>query len=236
MAIKRAPRLAENFYILDKKISEDCSISWAARGLLIFLLGKPDNWEVSVQHLINQTADARIKSGRDAVRALLRELMDAGYIQKTAAHDVDGRFSGYDYMIGESKFRANPPETPNPATDDPATANPPLIRTEVLTRTEEQQSITKVMKLDYSALFDMFWKAYPRKVAKDAARKAFDKRKPTQELLDEMLKAISYQMTDDQWKKDDGRFIPHPSTWLNEGRWMDEHGSSQPANSFPGML
>lgn len=70
--------------------------------------------------------------------------------------------------------------------------------------------------------FEEFWKAYPKKVGKDAALKAFEKRKPTRELLDSMLAAIAVQRTLKKWIDDDGQYIPHPSTWLNEGRWQDE--------------
>lgn len=70
--------------------------------------------------------------------------------------------------------------------------------------------------------FERFWAAYPRKVAKDAARKAFDKRKPDSELLAQMLEAIRAQKQSDDWLKDGGQFIPHPATWLNQGRWQDD--------------
>lgn len=70
-------------------------------------------------------------------------------------------------------------------------------------------------------LFDEFWKTYPNKVGKDAARKAFDKRKPGRQLLDEILRALEVQKQSEQWRKQGGQFIPHPSTWLNEGRWQD---------------
>lgn len=71
------------------------------------------------------------------------------------------------------------------------------------------------------ALFEEFWKAYPKKKAKDDARKAFDKRKPTRALLDSMLKAVREQAQTSDWTKDGGQFIPHPATWLNAGRWSD---------------
>jgi hypothetical protein len=71
-------------------------------------------------------------------------------------------------------------------------------------------------------LFDRFWGAYPRKVGKDAARKAFAKRKVTAPVLARMLEAIAEQRNTTQWIRDAGQFIPHPSTWLNEGRWQDE--------------
>lgn len=70
--------------------------------------------------------------------------------------------------------------------------------------------------------FDEFWQAYPKKRAKDDAMKAFAKRKPDRELLDQMLKAIEAQKRSDDWLKDNGQFIPYPATWLNDARWMDE--------------
>lgn len=70
--------------------------------------------------------------------------------------------------------------------------------------------------------FETFWKAYPRKVGKDAARKAWKKKGCTVNLLEKMLVTLEAQRQCKQWQKEDGQFIPHPSTWLNEGRWDDE--------------
>ena len=70
--------------------------------------------------------------------------------------------------------------------------------------------------------FDAFWSAYPRKVGKDAAARAFAKRRVDASLLASLLVAIEAQRNGEQWRKDGGQFIPHPATWLNEGRWQDE--------------
>ena len=72
--------------------------------------------------------------------------------------------------------------------------------------------------------FDAFWKAYPKKVGKDDVRKWFDRRHPDAALVDSMLAAVSVQAASSSWRKDDGQFIPNPSTWLNQGRWQDELG------------
>jgi hypothetical protein len=78
--------------------------------------------------------------------------------------------------------------------------------------------------------FAEFWAAYPRKVAKDAAAKAFAKRKVSAGLLAVILKAVSEQSAWDSWKRDGGQYIPHPATWLNDGRWQDERESSARAD------
>jgi hypothetical protein len=71
-------------------------------------------------------------------------------------------------------------------------------------------------------LFEEFWNAYPKKRAKDDAKKAFTKRKPDQQLLQSMLSALRVQCGSEDWQKDGGKFIPYPATWLNDGRWQDE--------------
>lgn len=67
--------------------------------------------------------------------------------------------------------------------------------------------------------FDAFWKAYPKKVGKQAALKAFQRVKVP---LETLLTAIERQKCGSQWSKDNGQYIPNPATWLNQGRWEDE--------------
>ncbi len=80
---------------------------------------------------------------------------------------------------------------------------------------------TALARVD-DGLFAEFWNAYPRKKAKDDALKAWLKRKPTRQMLDVMLSAISEQRQSRDWLKDGGKFIPYPASWLNSGRWTDE--------------
>ena len=70
--------------------------------------------------------------------------------------------------------------------------------------------------------FDEFWAAYPRKVGKEAARKVWRRIKPSSELQIKILDNIKTYRGSDQWLRDNGQFIPYPSTWLNQGRWDDE--------------
>lgn len=67
--------------------------------------------------------------------------------------------------------------------------------------------------------FERFWKAYPNKVSKPDARKAFGKVKVS---VDVLIAAIEKQKTWDKWTDKDGKFIPNPSTWLNQEQWENE--------------
>lgn len=69
--------------------------------------------------------------------------------------------------------------------------------------------------------FAEFWLAYPRKDGKGAAEKAYRKAKIGKALLPVVLQAIERARETEQWRKDGGQFIPHPSTWLSQRRWED---------------
>ena len=67
--------------------------------------------------------------------------------------------------------------------------------------------------------FEAFWKAYPRRVGKGAARKAYEKAikiATPDEIMAGLIRQLAYYATREQ------QFIPHPSTWLNGERWDDE--------------
>lgn len=70
--------------------------------------------------------------------------------------------------------------------------------------------------------FAAFWKLYPKKQGKGAAEKAWKKIKPTAELFDRIMAAVGTAKLSEQWQRENGRYIPNPATWLNEGRWDDE--------------
>jgi hypothetical protein len=67
--------------------------------------------------------------------------------------------------------------------------------------------------------FISFWDVYPRKIGRIAAEKAYAralKRASAGDIL------AGVERSRQQWLYTDTRFIPHASTWLNAGRWMDE--------------
>jgi hypothetical protein len=88
---------------------------------------------------------------------------------------------------------------------------------------EREQEPTQACARDtgQSNDFGVFWAAYPRKVGKDAAKKAFERRRSVVD-LEVLLAALELQVASQQWQRDGGRYVPHPATWLNQGRWQDE--------------
>ena len=106
-----------------------------------------------------------------------------------------------------------------PAPDAPSkTANPP-------------------QKKDKTA-FERFWEVYPRKIGKGAAQTAFEAalNKPKAPTADRIIQSVTDHKATWNWKKENGQFIPHPSTYLHQERWNDDltnEPKEQPAKKLP---
>ena len=74
----------------------------------------------------------------------------------------------------------------------------------------------------YSTDFLKFYYGYPKRVGRKAAWKAWKNLKGDIPQIDELMVAIEKQKQSNQWKKENGQYIPNPATWLNQGRWDDE--------------
>ena len=81
--------------------------------------------------------------------------------------------------------------------------------------------------------FARFWSAYPKKVGRPAAEKAFRAAKLNGHLPD-VLADIEAKSGSDGWRKDGGQFVPNPATYLNQRRWEDE--TTEPVDQFAGAI
>lgn len=86
-------------------------------------------------------------------------------------------------------------------------------------RIEEIRLDKKENTINNNSNFLDFWEWYPKKVGKDAAYKAWIKLKPDYDLV---VNALLWQRQSKQWQAEDGKYIPNPATYLNQGRWKDE--------------
>ena len=86
--IVRGPRPEHSFTVIQNRIIEDRTISYKARGLLVFILSKPDHWRTNMKHLAAQSSE-----GYYSVQSGMAELERAGYIQRIKLQDTAGRWS-----------------------------------------------------------------------------------------------------------------------------------------------
>jgi len=71
-------------------------------------------------------------------------------------------------------------------------------------------------------LFEKFYKEYPNKKGKEKAKMKWIVLSPDDNLFNDIMLALEKVKKSEQWTKDDGKFIPHPATWLYQKRWEDE--------------
>ncbi|WP_454864555.1 YdaU family protein [Pseudomonas rhizophila] len=82
-------------------------------------------------------------------------------------------------------------------------------------------------------LFPKFWALYPRKQDKAKALKAWAKLKVNDDLFALIASGLAAQSVSADWIKEDGKYIPMPTTWLNGKRWEDEVKPSTNVRQFP---
>lgn len=76
--------------------------------------------------------------------------------------------------------------------------------------------------------FLVFYAAYPRKVNRPAAWKAWKALRPDDALQALILAAVSLQRKSIDWTKENRKYVPYPASYLNGKRWEDEGGGAAP--------
>ena len=110
MAIIRQKR-KERFSIVDNKVIEDERLSFKARGLLIYMLSKPDDWKFYTEELAKRSN----KDGISAIKTALNEIEDAGYLTRKQGHKKNGKFTSQDWILTDTS--TNSPQVEKPLAD-----------------------------------------------------------------------------------------------------------------------
>jgi len=121
MSIRRRKSYTDNFTIIDRRALEDKRLSWRARGLLAYLMSKPDHWDVSVVHLVKQ-GDV----SKDTVYSMLKELIKHGYAEQSRERKADGTLGATEYVITDF-----PPNPVLPEQVEPVLVNPTQVSTDI---------------------------------------------------------------------------------------------------------
>lgn len=134
--------------------------------------------------------------------------------KKSAAYSENGKKGGRGNKANESDLKQNKANE----------SKMPNIRRKTQDKDKDKDNS--------ASPFESFWAAYPRKVGKQAAKKAFSKVSVSVKTL---IDAVNSQKNSEQWRKDNGQYIPNPATWLNQGRWDDvltEAGAQQTKEEY----
>ena len=110
------------------------------------------------------------------------------------------------------------------------------IETPLIYASEPKYPKKKPMSEDLARLeesFAKFWRKYPRRVGKKTAFKAWCKINPDEGIFSKIMESVETHKASRQWQRDNGMYIPHPTTFLNQARWEDEiENGEKPWNRF----
>ncbi len=140
----------EKFTIISRALLEDKNLHWSTRGILAYLLCKPDNWILRVTDLKNQG-----DLGRDAIYKRLKNAIEYGYINRIDHRDDKGRVTGVEYIVHEKPRGLLPenPETGNQETRKPDTVNTDINKNEVIPSTKKITTTTTALTSSCNYIF-----------------------------------------------------------------------------------
>jgi len=167
-----------------------------------------------------QTIATRASCNVRTVQRTINELVSKGYlwVEKRGGGSANCRDDRrpHRYTVVMSKLRGDKSPARKEVRPDIDDVNDPALAT-ATTRFSRPMKHPIETPIETPNTFDLFWKVYPRKTAKGAARKAWDKLK-----AEEQLAATEGAQRFASDPNRDETFTPHPATWINAERWLDE--------------
>lgn len=225
----------ENPYVqIDRAAIEDNRLSWKARGILAYLLSKPDDWSIHLFDILNHGIE-----GRDSVRAAMKELEQFGYAKLETVRDESGKVAGKEWIITEqpkdgfSGVRLSPTDGKTDVGKNRQSGNPTysnnnkgsnnkLTARNRKAQTAQEPEIGRGAGSGYT--FEQFWDDYGHKVGSKAkAEKAFAKLSETDRgAVRDTLDMYKRDTVTKEEGRGAGKFKPlrqHPTTYLNGRVW-----------------
>jgi hypothetical protein len=192
----------------------DDRLTLEARGLLAQIMSHRPGWNLSIKSLATRNS-----IGRDKVKRILDELLKYGYLDRseTQSHDDKGHLAGYDYTTKDPRGVTQEPYKAEPYKVEPYEADRPPKKTIPIEEHSDRTTFDK-KDSDFELLFAEWWKVYPNKKGKGAAKTAY--RKALKKLSHEQLLAFAASYASDPNRVD--KYTPYPQKWLNQERWDDE--------------
>lgn len=209
----------QSFMVKDLKLKGNELLTYAI--IYGFSQNGEDKFTGSLQYICDWT-----NSTKQGIMKSLKSLVEKGLIEKTDIYKNGVKFveyhaieftsvkqslTGYETKLNEGMQQSlTPPmqqSLPNNISLD--TINNSIVdNIEIVSDTE--------------AAFNQFWSIYPKKINKQGALKAFKKIPNLQTELPLILDAVERFKNSKGWQKDNGQYIPHPTTFINQERWKDE--------------
>jgi hypothetical protein len=199
-----------NFTTIPNSWIRNTGLSVNANFLLVYLL----THEIGYNITFNQI-EREIGLGETAIRTAMNQLKDAGWLETHRTVDERGYNAGLAWILKEPNM---PLVDENPNLANPDLDNPDLDWQGTIENNKYKKTTNKEILIIQTQHFEKFWNAYPRKVAKKSALKAW-LNVVSPDLVDAVIAGAIRFAHDPNLPIE--QFVPHPATWLRAERWND---------------
>ena len=201
--------LTENYTVIPNALLNDTEISGECLAMMVYLLSKPSDWQLSVKNLMK-----RFGWGRDKTYQAIAGLIERGYVIKNAQRN-EGKFNAHIYFIYDTPQISPLPGLPYTEKPDPVNQEHTKERdysSSVLQSTDSHKS--------HCEMFDKFWNLVAHKQAKPQCKIKFNRAAKTTD-PETIIKAYQGQLTEHRSKGKGDEYFRRPLTWLNQEGWLD---------------
>ena len=250
MSRQRVQRLSDwedaRYSTVPPRASRDNRLSWT-HGRLLIELGRVNTKQGWCE--LSQKALAEVLGiARQTINIAMAELVEWGYVQKKSQQQTGTAFCQYRVTIDDPAKQGDVSATDDtPLAEDVSPTDDTRVRSGVTpvsgastdTHLDHRSKITPPTPKggsDVVSAFEEFWQAFPegRKRGKGGALKAFKcavagvarEHKATPGEL--VAAAKRYAAS-----RPDPRYVPMPTTWLNQARWLDDPSPVRSVGSRP---
>lgn len=219
------------YVIIPNQTIQDKTLSWAARGLLAFMLSMPTDWVFHSDWLYEQSPNCR----RDKLKKLIKELKDAGYLERVQNKNEHGEFTHADTVVHPVKTGCSSVDgfSVDGNTVDGKTA--PTNKTDL-----QSKQNTKISSSTDEHFVDTFfskvWKVWPKKQNRKRAEKSWcnllkgKSEQHVQDFTEKLIENINTRVASNEFGFSSMLF----SSYLNGKRWEDELAEQeQPTEKQP---
>ena len=119
--MKKTINKKENFTSIHNKLINDSRISLKAKGIMLYMLSKPENWKYNPKEIAKNSKD-----GLDSVYSGIKELIEAGYISRT--RHSDGTVDYFVFEDVEENDIVDFSKKENPNRENPNRENPDVYK------------------------------------------------------------------------------------------------------------
>jgi hypothetical protein len=214
-----------NYTKVPNALMNDTSLSFEARGVLVYLLSKPAEWVVRMADIEKQG-----QIGKEKRQRIIKELVGSQYLIKDQLRGGDNQFAGVDYHVYDEPLPEKP-LTENPLTENPSGGKHAPIKDIPLEKKESKKikkdtdtvvydgngfsNMVDVLDLDD---FGMWWNAYPKHTGTAQAKKAYREARKITDAATLLRGAEAYMAAT---AGTDKQYIKAPANWLREELWED---------------